>query len=78
MCNSPFLFSQSSDSWTSQSPDCHVFSVLLKQCPGATLETLVACTLGIAAGILQDPERSVCRRHVVLKQSRPLLVFLAQ
>lgn len=62
---SSYLVVQSSDSWSLQTPDCHVFSVLLRQCPPATLKTLATCILGIAAGILQDPERSAMVDHAL-------------
>ena len=47
------------DSWTSHSPDCHVFSVLLLSCPGTTLSALIPQALHITCSILPDPERSV-------------------
>lgn len=48
---------QHAEDWTSHTPDCHVFSVLLLKCPGPTLQTLLPQSLCVIGAALQDPDR---------------------
>lgn len=48
---------QCAEEWTSHTPDCHVFSVLLLKCPGHTLQKLLPQALCIIGSTLQEPDR---------------------
>lgn len=48
---------QGAEDWTSHTPDCHVFSVLLLKCPGDTLQKLLPQALSVISATLQNPDR---------------------
>lgn len=60
-CSVPELYCgewmQGAEDWTSHTPDCLVFTVLLLKCLGDTLQKLLPQALSVISAILQNPDR---------------------